>query len=385
MANITSFTTLDPNATGDEGCGTWDELWLTCFTSISIEVIVEVLIFAYSFVGLAIVCDDYLVQSLETLCARWNIREDVAGASFVAFGSAAPEIIINSITTIKSAGSDTGAGADLGVSAIIGSGMIAFLLIPGCCGVFSSKVLPLKRRPLLRDSLTYLAALIILCVFMSNGTVELYEGLVLTGKSPTHAVVCMRVQQRSCFVCTFSTLASVVSFVCYHSARGRIAPSFSRLLLRAACVSSGPALALAATRCFAYCVCVIRVLSLVVHPSMHPSIRIHAGAYIVYILVVYLAPQIRFKWREAQAKKRGETIKRYESFVKSKTPKATTVGEFVDDAELGGGGDGRDRSSSDSLLANNYMSDPTSNMDNDMDASLLADMGTHSHTHACCC
>ena len=59
------------------------------------------------------------MQSLETLCARWNIREDVAGASFVAFGSAAPEIIINSITTLKSAAS-ADKGADLGVAAIIG-------------------------------------------------------------------------------------------------------------------------------------------------------------------------------------------------------------------------------------------------------------------------
>ena len=134
---------------------------------------------------------------LETLCARWNIREDVAGASFVAFGSAAPEIIINSITTIKSAGSDTGEGADLGVSAIIGSGMIAFLLIPGCCGVFSNKVLPLKRRPLLRDSLTYLTALIILLVFMSNGTVELYEGLVLVGEC---VLVCLHLLSTNTFL-----------------------------------------------------------------------------------------------------------------------------------------------------------------------------------------
>ena len=176
------FTTMAANVTPtDEGCGTWDELWLTCFTSFPLEIVVELIIFVYAFLGLAMVCDDYLVQSLETLCARWNIREDVAGASFVAVGCAAPVFIINSITTIKSAGSTTGAGADLGVSAIVGSGMIAFLLIPGCCGVFSSKVLPLKRRPLLRDSLTYLCALVCLCVFMSNGTVELYEGLVLTG------------------------------------------------------------------------------------------------------------------------------------------------------------------------------------------------------------
>ena len=39
------------------------------------------------------------MTSLETLCVRWNVREDVAGASFMAFGSAAPEIIINAVST----------------------------------------------------------------------------------------------------------------------------------------------------------------------------------------------------------------------------------------------------------------------------------------------
>ena len=44
---------------------------------------VQFLPFSYAFFALAIVCDRYLVVSLETLCVRWNIREDVAGASFM--------------------------------------------------------------------------------------------------------------------------------------------------------------------------------------------------------------------------------------------------------------------------------------------------------------
>ena len=42
-----------------------------------------------------------VAPSLETLCVRWNVREDVAGASFMALGSAAPEVIINAISTLK--------------------------------------------------------------------------------------------------------------------------------------------------------------------------------------------------------------------------------------------------------------------------------------------
>src|SRR4051812_47964110 len=93
-------------------------------------ILFEVVLLIYCFIALAIICDKYLVLSLETLCVRWNIREDVAGASIMAFGSAAPEIIINTIGTMRG-----GDNADLGVGAIIGSGMVAFLVILGFCGL----------------------------------------------------------------------------------------------------------------------------------------------------------------------------------------------------------------------------------------------------------
>jgi len=38
------------------------------------EFAAEICVFAASFVGLAIVCDDHLVVALETLCLRWNVR-----------------------------------------------------------------------------------------------------------------------------------------------------------------------------------------------------------------------------------------------------------------------------------------------------------------------
>ena len=88
----------------------------------------EVFLFAYAFVGLAIICDDYLVMSLERVCEKLHVREDVAGATFMAFGSAAPEIVVNAVTTLKQASADPSSGgavedvASIGVGAIIGSG-----------------------------------------------------------------------------------------------------------------------------------------------------------------------------------------------------------------------------------------------------------------------
>ena len=46
----------------------------------------------YMFWGLAIVCDDYFVSSLEDISEALNLSSDVAGATFMAAGSSAPEL-----------------------------------------------------------------------------------------------------------------------------------------------------------------------------------------------------------------------------------------------------------------------------------------------------
>jgi Ca2+/Na+ antiporter len=146
----------------------------------------EVFLFFYSMLALAIVCDDYLCVALERLCEEFLIREDVAGATFMAFGSAAPEVILNTIGTIKQVrswppSSEALEATNLGVGAILGSGMIAFLVIPGACALSTEGgvELLLKRRPLLRDVAAYAISLILLCIFFSDGVIETYEGAIL--------------------------------------------------------------------------------------------------------------------------------------------------------------------------------------------------------------
>ena len=81
---------------------------------------------------------------------------------FLAFGSAAPEIVINAVTTIKSQVTSSNT-TSLGISAIIGSGMLAFSFIPAMCCFASEIPLKLKRSPLLRDEVFYLIELFTLC------------------------------------------------------------------------------------------------------------------------------------------------------------------------------------------------------------------------------
>ena len=154
----------------------------------TLGILLEVFIFLYAMLGLAIVCDDYLCVALERLCEVFMIREDVAGATFMAFGSAAPEIIVNAVSTIKQARAEAGDesaidATNTGVGAILGSGMIAFLVIPGACALSTDDgiQLLLKRRPLLRDVGAYAIALLLLCVFFHDGKIVLHESITLVG------------------------------------------------------------------------------------------------------------------------------------------------------------------------------------------------------------
>lgn len=124
----------------------------------------ELLIFLVAFVGLAIAAE-HLCNSMETLCDHWRINEDIGGATFIALGSAIPEITINCIATFKSVGATTAADssiADVGVGAILGSGLIAFLLIPALSCLIAGSKLLLRNRSMYRDATFYGLALVVL-------------------------------------------------------------------------------------------------------------------------------------------------------------------------------------------------------------------------------
>jgi len=150
-------------------------------------IVVEIILFLYMFIGLALICDDYLVPSIETLCRKWSISEDVAGATFLALGSGAPEVIMSSIVTLRSEttyefhrhrlGIHRTSG--LGVATILGSAWIAFLLIPACCTFLAGQDIHVSRNNLMRDILFYLLALTFLYYFGRDQIFTLEECLCL--------------------------------------------------------------------------------------------------------------------------------------------------------------------------------------------------------------
>jgi Ca2+/Na+ antiporter len=129
------------------------------------------------FVALAIVCDDYLCEAIELLCERYKIPDNVAGASFLALGSAAPEIAI-SVMAVANAGSGE---VKMSLPAIVGSANIAFGLIPPCCIIAAkSNFMALQSWPILRDTIAYSICLGANILFIQDGEIDVKDAGTLT-------------------------------------------------------------------------------------------------------------------------------------------------------------------------------------------------------------
>lgn len=135
-------------------------------------VVVHFLIAIYMFVALAIVCDDYFVSSLEKICEKLGFSEDVAGATFMAAGSSAPELFTSIIGVFIAEG-------DVGVGTIVGSAVFNILVIIGLCAIFAGSVVPLTWWPMARDTMVYALAVVTLMFVIFDGLVVWYESVIM--------------------------------------------------------------------------------------------------------------------------------------------------------------------------------------------------------------
>ncbi|XP_051732283.1 sodium/potassium/calcium exchanger 4 isoform X2 [Ctenopharyngodon idella] len=135
-------------------------------------VLLHIIAALYMFLALAIVCDDYFVMSLEKICEKLNLSEDVAGATFMAAGSSAPELFASVIGVFITHG-------DVGVGTIVGSAVFNILCIIGVCGIFAGQVVLLTWWAVFRDSFFYILSVVALIVFIYDGKIVWWESLVL--------------------------------------------------------------------------------------------------------------------------------------------------------------------------------------------------------------
>ncbi|KAM3866507.1 sodium/potassium/calcium exchanger 3 [Diretmus argenteus] len=126
----------------------------------------------YMFYALAIVCDVYFVPSLEKISENLQLSEDVAGATFMAAGSSAPELFTSLIGVFITKG-------DLGVGTIVGSAVFNILVIIGICGIFSRQPISLSWWPLFRDALFYILSILVLILVIYDEKVTWWEAIIL--------------------------------------------------------------------------------------------------------------------------------------------------------------------------------------------------------------
>lgn len=88
-------------------------------------VVVYLLLMLFAFAVLAKICDKYFVQSLEIISKKMKLTDDVAGATFMAIGSSAPEFFTAAIAMMTVGSEVVGAGT------IVGSALFNLLVIIG--------------------------------------------------------------------------------------------------------------------------------------------------------------------------------------------------------------------------------------------------------------
>ena len=127
----------------------------------------------YMFWGLAIVCDDYFVTSLEDISEALSLTPDVAGATFMAAGSSAPELFTSlmGVFAVKN---------DVGIGTIVGSAVFNLCCIIGGTALFTPFVLKLDWKPLTRDSLFYGLAITAMILVLQDSRVTAVEAAGLT-------------------------------------------------------------------------------------------------------------------------------------------------------------------------------------------------------------
>jgi len=135
-------------------------------------VIIHVLLATYLIFALGAICDDFFVPVLEVICDKLHLSNDVAGATFMAAGTSAPEFFTNIMGTFVTK-------SDLGIGTIVGSAVFNIFGVISVCGLFSGQKIPLDWYPITRDCFIYGITVVILSIVLVDETVFWWEAMMM--------------------------------------------------------------------------------------------------------------------------------------------------------------------------------------------------------------
>ncbi|XP_043933516.1 sodium/potassium/calcium exchanger 5 [Protopterus annectens] len=168
-------------------------------------IIIYFIIIFYMLLAVSIVCDNYFIPSLEVISDSLGLSQDVAGATFMAAGSSAPELVTAFLGVFVTKG-------DIGVSTIVGSAVYNLLGISAACGLLSVTVCNLTCWPLFRDCVAYAISVAAVIAIISDNTVHWYEAASLLFVYAVYIVVlCFDIRISQYFMQKFSPCCACIA------------------------------------------------------------------------------------------------------------------------------------------------------------------------------
>lgn len=134
--------------------------------------VVYLLVTLLIFFGMYALVEEYLVHSIGMICTKLGLSEDVAGATFMAAGSSAPELLANFVDAFWLEN-------NIGSGTIVGSAVFNVLFGVAVGALVIPKHKPLDWRPIVRDLTFYLVSLVEVLMIFADGHVYWGESLVL--------------------------------------------------------------------------------------------------------------------------------------------------------------------------------------------------------------
>ena len=133
--------------------------------------ILWVLALVLTFYLLAQVVEIYFVETLEIISKRLKLSSDIAGATFMAVGSSAPELFVSILALFRVQDQQA-----MGAGTIVGSAIFNILVIIGASALVKRAVL--SWQPVIRDLIFYVLCILLLLFTFRDGSITLFDALL---------------------------------------------------------------------------------------------------------------------------------------------------------------------------------------------------------------
>jgi len=124
-----------------------------------------------TFYLLALVVEVYFVETLEIISKRLKLSSDIAGATFMAVGSSAPELFVAILALFRVQEQQS-----MGAGTIVGSAIFNILVIIGASALVKRAVL--TWQPVIRDLIFYVICILLLLFTFRDGAISLLDALM---------------------------------------------------------------------------------------------------------------------------------------------------------------------------------------------------------------